>query len=97
MEGTPTKRYPNRIRQFRLEKGLTQRDLARILGYKSVSSLSHMECGRKLPSLQTALKLEQALQRLMGDIYPRLYKSIQNSVGQRREALFNERGQKSSW
>ena len=97
MEEELSKRYPNRIRQIRLEKGLTQRELAHILGYKSVSSLSHLERGRKLPSLQTALKLEQALQRLMGDIYPRLYKQIQNSVGQRRARFFAKRGEKSSW
>lgn len=97
MEGTASKRYPNRIRQYRLEKGLTQRELAYILGYKSVSSLSHMEWGRKLPSLRTALKLEQALQRLIGDIYPRLYKPTQRSVGRRRERLFEKRGEKSSW
>ena len=97
MEGKPSKRYPNRIRQIRLEKGLSQRDLAHILGYKSVSSLSHLERGRKLPSLQTAFKLEQALQRLIGDIYPRLYKPIQKSVGHRRARFFANRGEKSSW
>ncbi len=91
------KRHPNRIKQFRMEKGMTQRELARILGYKSVSSLSHMERGYKLPSLKTAMMLEQGLQRFIGDIYPGLYGPIQRSVGKRREKFYAKNGQKSSW
>ena len=74
-----------------MEKGLTQRELARILGYQSVSSLSHLEAGHKLPSLQTAMKLEAALQRFIGDIYPRLYSEMRDPVARRRTAFFRKR------
>jgi len=98
MEGPSSiRRHPNRIRQFRMEKGLTQRELARILGYKSVSSFSHLERGRKRPSLPTAMRLEIALQKFIGDIFPRLYKSLRAPVARRRERLFKERGEKSAW
>lgn len=80
-----------------MEKGMTQRELAHILGYKSVSSLSHMERGRKLPSLKTAMMLEQGLQRLIGDIYPGLYRPVRRSVGRRRERFYEKRGEVSSW
>ena len=97
MEGSSLIRHQNRIRQFRMEKGLTQRELARILGYKSVSSLSHLERGCKLPSIKTAMRLEIALQRFIGDIYPRLYGKLRKPVARRREQLFKERGEQSSW
>ena len=77
-----------------MEKGLTQRELARILGYQSVSSLSHLEAGHKLASLQTAMKLEAALQRFIGDIYPRLYDQLRAPVARRRVALFEKRAGK---
>lgn len=84
---------PNRIKQLRMEKGLTQRELAHLMGYQSVSSLSHLEAGHKMPSLATALKLEVALQRFIGDIFPRLYESIRGPVARRRVALFEKREQ----
>ena len=79
-----------------MEKGLTQRELARILGYQSVSSLSHLEAGHKLPSLQTAMKLEAALQRFIGDIFPRLYGELRGPVARRRVALFEKRAGKTT-
>lgn len=89
MEGS--RRFPNHIRRFRMEKGLSQRELSYILGYKSVSSLSHLEGGFKLPSLRTAMKLEAGLQRFIGDIFPRLYNSLRGPVARRRVALFEKR------
>lgn len=91
MEGKQTHPYRNRIRQFRMEKGLTQQKLARMMGYKSSSSLSHLERGAKLPSLVTALKLEIALQRFVGDIYQDLYDEIRDFVGQRRREFYSEK------
>lgn len=74
-----------------MEKGLSQRELARIMGYESVSSLSHMECGRKLPSIRTVFKLEAALQRPIRDIYPRLFNAVYDPVGKRRVAFAERR------
>ena len=91
MEGKSSTRTPNRIRQLRMEKGYTQRELAFIMGYESVSSLSHMEAGRKLPSLRTVMKLEAALQRPIRDIYPRLFDAVYDPVAHRRVAHFEKR------
>jgi transcriptional regulator with XRE-family HTH domain len=80
--------YPNRIRQLRMEKGLTQQELAFVVGYESLSTFARLEAGGKLPSLTTALKLEVALQRLVPDIFPELYDQIRTPVAQRRLAVF---------
>ena len=84
-------RHINRIKQFRMEKGMTQRQLAHIMGYQSVSSLSHLENGHKLPSIKTAMKLEVAFQRLIPDIFPKLYEAVREPVARRRIALFQRR------
>lgn len=73
-----------------MESGLTQRQLAHVLGYQSVSSLSHLESGRKLPSLTTAMKLEVALQRLIPDIFPGLYNQVRDPVARRRQQLYEQ-------
>lgn len=39
----------NRIRELRERKGLTQEQLAEQLGYKSKSSITHIENGRSIP------------------------------------------------
>ncbi len=83
--------YPNRIRQLRMEKDLTQRELAFIVGYESLSAFSQIEAGRKLPSLPTALKLEVALQRLVPDIFPQLYDKVRDRVAQRRMDVFERK------
>ena len=80
--------YPNRIKQLRMEKAMTQRELANIMGYKSVSSLSHIEGGHKLPSIRTVIKLEAAFQRPIRDIYPRLFDSVYDPVARRRAKRF---------
>lgn len=91
MEGNPEYNlHPNKIRQLRMEKGLTQQELAFVLGH-SMSSLSRLESGKKLPSLQTVIKLEAALQRPLRDIYPHLFDRVYDPVARRRALLFNRR------
>lgn len=38
-----------RVKKLRMEKGLTQTELAEKLGYKSKSSVAHIENGRDIP------------------------------------------------
>lgn len=38
-----------RVKQLRKKKGLTQSELASLLGYKSKSSIAHIENGRDIP------------------------------------------------
>ena len=86
-----SRHHPNHIRRLRMEAGLTQRELAHIIGYQSVSSLSHLENGHKLPAIKTAMKLEVAFQRLIPDIFSKLYEAVREPVARRRIALFQRR------
>lgn len=38
-----------RVKEARIRKGLTQEELAKLLGYKSKSSVAHIENGRDIP------------------------------------------------
>ena len=73
-----------------MEKGLTQQDLAFIMGY-SLASLSHLETGRKRPAFETIGKLEAALQRPIRDIYGECYDASYDPVAKRRAAFFMKR------
>ena len=39
----------DRVKELRIKKGLTQLELAKMLGYKSKSSVAHIENGRDIP------------------------------------------------
>ena len=88
MEGSSKRRFPNRIRQFRMERELTQGQLARLMGYESVSSLASLEAGKKLPSMKTLIKLEAVFQRPFRDLYPRYFDAVYDPVAERRSAFF---------
>ena len=49
-----------RVKELRTKKGLTQQDLAELLGYKTKSSVAHIEKGRDIPRAMV-VKLAQIL------------------------------------
>ena len=50
--------------------GYTQREVARLLGYRSATHISDYERGRRLPSLETAIKLEVVLCAPVAFLFP---------------------------
>jgi len=66
MKKTPTN---IRLRELRIEKGLTQYKLARILGFKYNTAISRYETGSKRPSLETAQRIALALGVKVEDIF----------------------------
>ena len=76
----PKKEITNCLWACRRKNGLSQQKVAVFLGHKKSSQLSHYECGRKLPNLTTALKLEIIYRTpvafLFYDLYSRLREEI---------------------
>jgi len=66
MNKTPTN---IRLRDLRIKKGLTQYQLARILGYRSNTAISRYEIGRKRPNLETAQRIALALGAKVEEIF----------------------------
>jgi transcriptional regulator with XRE-family HTH domain len=55
--GTLPGRFGEKVRTLRLEKGLSQRELARNLGLASRAYISNLEAGRKAPSLELVVQI----------------------------------------
>jgi putative transcriptional regulator len=65
-------RFPNRIREYRLQANLTQAMLGKLMG-KGRSVVSTWERGHSLPSLPNAFRLARALGTLVESLYAALY------------------------
>lgn len=51
------RRFGEKLRSLRLKRGLTMRELADALGFKSHGFIGDLESGRKYPSLDLAVKM----------------------------------------
>jgi len=69
---TTPARFPNTIREYRLQAGLTQRKLAILVG-RSRAVVSSWERGQALPSVPLLFKLAKVLDTLAEALYADLY------------------------
>jgi len=79
----------NRLWKYRKENGLTQKDVAYVLGIKNASQISHWERGDKIPGTQNILKLSALYQRLPNDLLWGLYEELREEVIARKKKLDN--------
>ena len=77
---------PHRMWRARKELGLTQQQLAYLLGHKHKNIVNRIERGLQLPSLKTALVLECVLNIPFKVLFSHLYEEVQNSVKMRLES-----------
>lgn len=54
-------KFGDNLRRYREEAGLTQKDLAKAMGYKSTSTIAKMETGVNAVGIDVAIKLAQIL------------------------------------
>lgn len=71
----------NYIRAHRKATGLSQRDVARLLGGGNGSKVSGYEHFTRTPSLRTALKLQIIFERPIAEIFEGMFKDAEQSVG----------------
>jgi transcriptional regulator with XRE-family HTH domain len=65
-------KFPNRIREYRLKAGLTQRKLAELLG-RGKDAVSAWERGLNLPSVPRLLRMAKILGTLAESLYMDFY------------------------
>ena len=65
-------RFPNRIREYRLKAGLTQRKLAELLG-RGRDAVSAWERGLSLPSIPRLMRMAKILGTLAESLYSTFY------------------------
>jgi DNA-binding XRE family transcriptional regulator len=78
------------LRFLRRKSGLSQRDLARILGSVSASQISRHERSRTLPSILTALGYQIVFEKPVSDIFPGLFSAVETGVQERLEEFARE-------
>lgn len=77
----------NLLAKYRRRTGYTQKRVAHLIGHKSHGALSSYECGRILPTLTTALKLEIILRTPVAFLFPGIYDSLKKEIRAEEDRL----------
>ena len=77
----------NQLYRLRRNRGLRQKHLAMLLGYRSTSQVSRLETGSALPSLKVALLLQLALGAQITEAYIDLHAHLRSLLIKRASRL----------
>jgi len=80
MEEKELKKIPNCLPKYRRQKGLTQKEVARILGFRNSAIVSKWERGFSFPSTPSLLKLAALYGRPTEALFIDLYKEIKEEI-----------------
>lgn len=80
-------KLPNQCRNYRIEAGLNQSDVAFLLDIKNVGRISEWENGLSNPSIEHLLTLSLIYQRLPDQIYHELRKELIKKLDVRKKLL----------
>ena len=75
----------NNLILYRRRMGFTQKHVARLLGHKDVSMVSHYEHGRALPPLPVALSLEIIYRVPVAFLFPGIYDALKSRIRSQEE------------
>ena len=78
---------PNRLKRYRRSRGLSQKDVAVILGIKNSGMISRWEKGLALPSTLNAFKLALIYRSWTDTLYTNLLVSLKGEIQKREDAL----------
>ena len=68
---------PNKLRFFRTQAKLFQKDVAKALGLDCADRISHWENGIAMPSVANLFRLAAVFKVLPHDLYPGLFEIVQ--------------------
>jgi transcriptional regulator with XRE-family HTH domain len=83
----PGKTLSNYLRTFRLRAGLSQEEVAALLGVASGSEVSRHETFRRMPSLATALRYEAIFGIPVRELFSGEYQKVELEVQARAQEL----------
>lgn len=78
------------LRTHRRTWGLTQKELAFLLGRKSPTHVSRLEKRKRMPSIDIVLACEILFGVTSKEVFPALYEEIEDSVMTRAAAFYEE-------
>lgn len=91
-----SRHLPSYLRTLRLQWGLSQSELANLLGI-SASLLSKVESLTRRPTARVILPAEIVFGLGPDEIFPGAYRGIEKDVGQRARALRQQLKHRSDW
>ncbi len=80
-------RLPNYIRVHRKRLGLSQNEVAFLLGWRDASQPSRYEHFSRIPALRTALALAVILRVSVYELFPGEYQKVEDAVSRRAQRL----------
>lgn len=66
--------------------GFSQKQVARLVGHRDTTMLSHYEHGRVLPPLAVALRLEIVYRVPVAFLFPAMYDDLKREIRQHEES-----------
>lgn len=78
-----TRKLENYLRMYRRRSGLTQREVAFLLGCRNGAQMSRFEKRKRVPSLQTALAFEVILGAPVSELFAGLRESVMKEIAKR--------------
>jgi len=80
----------NYLRSRRRKAGLSQRELARVLGFLTENQVGRHERGVLLPTFLVAISLEIVFRASTSELFPGVYETVRQNVEERLDALERE-------
>ncbi|MGN6396903.1 MAG: helix-turn-helix domain-containing protein [Mucilaginibacter sp.] len=80
----PNNPIPNRLTLHRKLTGLSQREVARLLGFQTATQLSQWESGADMPSATNLLKLGIIYGTFPNELYFEYYQSLKQAIKDNR-------------
>lgn len=80
-------RLENYLRSYRKESGLSQQEVAFLLGCEDGTLVSRYEKRRRLPPIETALACEEIFGTPVAELFAGMRQSVRNDIAKRRLEL----------
>jgi transcriptional regulator with XRE-family HTH domain len=80
-------RLENYLRSYRKESGLSQEDVAFLLGCENGGQVSRYEKRHRLPPLETALACEEIFGAPVAELFAGMRQSVRKDIAKRRQEL----------
>jgi transcriptional regulator with XRE-family HTH domain len=81
------KHKQNNLVLYRRRMGFSQKQIARLLGHRDASMVSHYEHGRALPPLAVALSLEIVYRVPVAFLFPAMYDELKHRIRAKEESF----------
>lgn len=93
MRNTKSKTIPNCLRKYRKVRGLKQKEVAKILGFKSASMISRWERGYCLPSTLNLFRLAILYRTMVEAPYVDLLKTMREDLFKKEAKVLKKKQQ----